>query len=457
MTATITTSPARERLRQAIAASEMATYVYSYPSKRAYRQVEPPRTLADVWVGYSGPINLYLHVPFCGYRCSFCTLFLTTDHTPELRDEYVAALRRQISVYGELLPDVEVVSVYIGGGTPTTLTPRQFDAVFGALHDSFPRFAPDAEVGVEGSPDTMTAETLAALLDLGVNRVSMGIQTLDEEELRRVGRGHTVGVIEQAVEAIARTGFDNVNYDLIYGLEGQTRETWLDSLSRTVDFGPQTLTLYPIVFRPLTAIAKKRARDQSAFLENESKYALYDESADYLHARGFRQDSFVRFTTLDHDGYQQEAADFSGVPLVGLGAGARSYANSVHYGTEFAVRKPGTLGIIAGFVDHEHRPDERVGLGFVLDGDEQRRRFCILQLSLGQLDPRAYARRFGDASSLASDFGEELDALAAEGCVERDGAGVLRLTRKGLKFSNVVATLFKSPAVAALEDAFVPA
>jgi oxygen-independent coproporphyrinogen-3 oxidase len=455
MSTASTTEPALHRLRVAIAASELPTYVYSYPSKRAYRQLGPGWTPERAWAGYEGPLNLYLHVPFCGRRCSFCTLFLTTDHTVDTRQAYVEALCRQIAMYGSLLPDVEVASVYVGGGTPTILERAQFRELFGALRAAFPRFASNAEIAVEGSPDTIAAENLACLRELGVDRISMGIQTLDPDELRLVGRSQMAAEVERAVADIQAAGFRNTNYDLIYGLEGQTRESWLRSLAGTIAFAPETITIYPIVFRPLTAIERRRARDADAFLANASKYALYDESVEFLGARGYHQDSFVRFTTLEGDGYQQEAADFSGVPLLGLGAGARSYSDRVHYGTEFAVRKSSTLAIIAGFVDHEHRPDAPVGLGFELDADEQRRRFCVLTLSLGRLDSAAYERRFPDAT--LGDFAEELEALEHEGCVRRDGAGGFELTRKGFKFSNVIGSLFTSPAVRALEDSYVPA
>lgn len=455
MSSATTTEATLARLQDAIAACELPTYVYSYPSKRAYRELRSELTIERIWSGYEGPLNLYLHVPFCGRRCSFCTLFLTTSHTGDTRQAYVEAVKRQIAMYGALLPDVEVSSVYVGGGTPTTLTPAQFEEVFGALRAAFPRYAEGAEVAVEGAPDTMTAETLASLRSLGVNRISMGVQTLDPDELRLVGRSHMAADVKRAVADIQAAGFRNANYDLIYGLEGQTRESWLRSLAGTTAFAPQTVTIYPIVFRPLTAIARRQARDRDAFLENASKYALYDESVDLLAEQGYRQDSFVRFTTLARDGYQQEVADFSGVPLLGLGAGARSYSHEVHYGTDFAVRKSSTLAIISGFVEHEHRPDAPVGLGFELDPEEQRRRFCILTLSLGRLDAFAYARRF--PGSRLDDFAAELDALEHEGCVRRDAGGSFDLTRKGFKFSNVIATLFASRAVKELEDAYVPA
>lgn len=445
---------ARARLRAAIAASELPNYVYSYPSKRAYRPIAPPRSVAEAWAGHQGALNLYLHVPFCGYRCSFCTLFLTPSHTPDLVSAYLAALQRQVRMYGGLLGGHEIASIYIGGGTPTTLSAAQFRELFASIRAAFPRIASDAEIAVEGSPDTMTREVVGALADLGVNRVSMGIQTLDPQELRRIGRPVTVAQISAAVEAIAGAGFANVNYDLIYGLEGQGRESWLRSLAGAAGFGPTTLTLYPVVVRPLAGIERQRDRNRAGFADDMGKYALYDESVAYLAARGFRQDSFVRFTTLAHDGYRQEAADFAGVPLLGLGAGARSYARDIHYGTDFAVGRRGSREIIDGFIAHDHRPDEPLGLGFVLDEDEQQRRACALGLMLGRLDPAAFARRFPGGG--LERFAPELVALRAEGCTTLAADGAHLLTATGFKYSNVIATLFRSPAVDALERSHVP-
>lgn len=447
-------SPAHARLRRAIADAELATYVYSYPSKRAYRALEPAPTVAEVWAGGPDAVNLYLHVPFCAYRCAFCTLFLTTSHSEDLVERYVDSAVRQVRMYGDLLGDRVVVSLYLGGGTPTTLTPAQLTRLFDAVGTAFPHFLPGAEVAVEGSPDTMTTGTLRCLRDLGVNRVSMGLQTLDADELRRVGRPYDMRTVHGAVAAIAAAGFENVNYDLIYGLEGQTPASWEASLLGTVAFGPQTITLYPVVFRPLTVIDRRRERGADRFAADASKYDLYDTSVELLAGAGYHQNSFVRFTTLGTDGYQQEAADFAGVPLLGLGAGARSYTDAVHYGTDFAVGRRSTTDIIDGFVGHDHRPGERLSLGFALSEDERMRRFCILTLALGRLDPAAFARRF--PGSDLGPFADELDALAAEGCTRTDGTGARCLTPRGFKYSNVIATLFRSAAVAELERAYVP-
>lgn len=451
----MTTAPtlAHRRLLDAIATSELPSYVYAYPSKRAYRRIEPAITIAEAWAGYRGPLNLYLHIPFCGYRCAFCTLFLTTGHPDELIERYVSSLQRQLAMYGELLDGCEIVSVYIGGGTPTTLPAARFEAIFDALHAAFPRFAAAAEIAVEGSPDTMRPELLAALRRLGVNRISMGIQTLDPDEARRAGRRYPIGRVYEAAQTIADAGFANVNYDLIFGLEGQTRETWLRSLDGTLGLGPDTITVYPIVFRPLTVIGRHQQRPGAAFLGNEQKYALYDETVDVLLAAGYRQNTFVRFSRRETDGLLQEVADFGGVPLLGLGAGSRSYSPRLHYSTDFAVGRASTLEIIEGFAGHRHDPAETPSIGFVMGPDESRRRYCILNLSLGRLDRGAYRRRFG---SDLDEWADQLDALFDADCARIADDGSIVLTRRGFKYSNVVATLFQSAAVRELEADYAP-
>jgi oxygen-independent coproporphyrinogen-3 oxidase len=444
----------RARLAQAIAACELPKYVYGYPSKRAYRAMDPPWTLARAWEGANGPLNLYVHVPFCGYRCSFCTLFLTTSHTPDMVQRYVDAVCRQIAVYGALMPQMEIVSLYLGGGTPTVLSPAQLEAIVQALHAAFSRWHADAEIGLEGSPDTMRPEILARARALGFNRISMGLQSLDPEEQRRVGRRYAPEAVDAAVAAIEAQGFANVNYDLIYGLEGQTPQTWHGSLRKTIGFNPRTITLYPVVARPLTAIEKRMSLQAERFLPNASKYALYDESVAVLTEHGYRQNSFVRFSTCEHDGLRQEAADFSGVPLLGLGAGSRSYTDAFHYSTDFAVGRRESLDIIEAFIAREPRPDDPVALGFPMVLDEQKRRFCVLALCLGGVEAPRYRARFGD--ELHADFGPELAALAAEGCTVVEADGSHRLTPKGFKYSNVIGDLFQSPAVTELEAQYVP-
>ena len=445
---------ARARLVSGIEKSDLPQYVYSYPSKRAYRHLAPNRTIERLWQNCPQTLNLYVHIPFCRYRCGFCTLFLLTAPADDVVQKYISALKRQIEMYGRLLGSAQIVSLYIGGGTPTLLPSSVFDDLFHTLRTAFPRWKDSAEISVEGTPETMQPELLRSLKDWSVNRISMGLQTLNDDERRAIGRQHNRETVDAAVRAIDCVGFDNVNYDLIYGLEGQTFESWLHSLRTTVEFCPCTITIYPVIFRKLATIAKRKEQWAARFPTNISKYAFYDKSVDFLLEHRFKQNTFVRFSTCQDDGLKQEVADFSGVPLLGLGAGSRSYNDAVHYGTDFAVHRDRSNAIIHEFTQCEHRPDRVPDVGFIMDDDERRRRFCILNLSLGQVESAAYSTRFG--RRIQDDFGEELDALQSEGCVRFEETGVYSLTRKGFRHSNIIATLFQSQRVTDLEQQYHP-
>ena len=334
----------QDNMRQKV----LPTYVYGYPSKRTYRSFPSPLKMDDVARAADGlsNINLYLHIPFCRYRCTYCTLFLTTRHTEELQQSYVDRLVEHINGFGKYFGDRTVDSIYFGGGTPTLLTERQFEQVFNALRASFPNTTEESEISVEGAPDCMSDSLLDTLNDLGVNRMSMGVQSMNTKELANSGRPYPVEQSRKSIDALM-SRFDHVSLDLIYGLRGQSRESWDSSLSEIMDYGPTTLSLYPVVVRPLTNISKTSTKDPDLFFSDEEKYEVYDENLAKLESKGYRQESFTRFTRLPKgDAYAQEASDFSGNPLIGFGAGARSYIGNYHFSTDYAVNRTVALDII---------------------------------------------------------------------------------------------------------------
>jgi len=447
-----TVASVQKWLQQRMAEEYLPNYVYSYPSKRAYRPFNPPLSQRQIWEGVeSASLNIYAHVPFCRYRCSFCTLFVTTMDSEILKQEYVDSLCRQTEMMGSIIECESVESIYIGGGTPTTLSPQQFEQLLGCMYEALPPLGPSAEVCVEGSPDTMTADLLGPLCDLGVTRISVGLQTLDDGELKGIGRPYTFETVERAIHNIRSIPFDSFNLDLIYGLSGQTMESWMRSLDTALAWEPTTLTLYPVVFRPLSVIEKQRHRH--TFATDTDKYSMYDSAVYRLRSLGYRQESLVRFTKAQtHSGYVQEHSDFSGNPLLGLGTSSRSYAHNVHYATEFPVRLGAANRAISEFASARHDPEEEVALGIVLDDEELLRRYLILNLSLGRLSVRKALEYYGARYHM---FVPHIEALTAEGlvCLTEDDA--IELTEMGFKYSSLVGDLFRSSNVAKLEELFV--
>ncbi|MCP3476093.1 radical SAM protein [Bradyrhizobium sp. CCGUVB1N3] len=443
-----------EFLRTKIEKKELPTYVYGYPSKRSYRVFPQPLRITDVveQASRSKQINIYIHIPFCRYRCTYCTLFLTTRNRQATQGAYVARLVEHIARYGEYFGDREVVSIYFGGGTPTLLTQHQFGELFAALDFAFPKRSRRCEITVEAAPDSFNNNLLDCLKALGVNRMSMGIQSMEPGELANCGRPYSVEIAKAAIEAVIKR-FSHVNLDLIYGLRGQSRDSWNFSLGRVLDYEPQTVSLYPVVVRPMTNILASKTNNPELFFSEAEKYEVYDQNAALMESKSYRQESFTRFTRITGDqAYRQEVSDFEGTPLLGLGAGARSYFGQYHYSTGYAVDRSTTSRIIKAFSDRPFDPEAIASHGIRLAPDELVRRYVLLGLTLSALSRKNYAALFGRV--LAVDFGEELKALESLRLVNLADGDVYQLTHKGFKYSSIMARMFYSNTMITLEEQY---
>ncbi|WP_445220067.1 coproporphyrinogen-III oxidase family protein [Bradyrhizobium sp. Pa8] len=441
-----------EFLRTKIEKKELPTYVYGYPSKRAYRAFPQPLRITDVveQANRSKQINIYIHIPFCRYRCTYCTLFLTTRNRAATQEAYVGRLVEHIARYGEYLGDREVVSIYFGGGTPTLLTQHQFGALFAVLDVAFPKRNRRCEITVEAAPDCFDNSLLDCLKTLGVNRMSMGIQSMVPGELAHSGRPYSIEIANAAIEALIER-FSHVNLDLIYGLRGQTRNSWIFSLGRALDYEPQTISLYPVVVRPMTNVATSKRLNPELFFSEAEKYEVYDQNVALMASKGYRQESFIRFTRITGDhAYRQEVSDFEGTPLLGLGAGARSYLGQYHYSTDYAVDWKVASRIINAFSDRPFDPKAIASHGIKLMPDDLARRYVLLGLTLSVLSRKNYAAIFG--RTLTDDFGEELKALESLQLINLADGDVCQLTQEGFKYSSILARMFYSNTMVTLEE-----
>ncbi|MCP3372750.1 coproporphyrinogen-III oxidase family protein [Bradyrhizobium cajani] len=442
-----------EFLRTKIENKELPTYVYGYPSKRAYRAFRQPLRIADVieQVNRSKQLNIYVHIPFCRYRCTYCTL-LTTRNRHGTQESYVGRLVEHIARYGEYFGDQEVVSIYFGGGTPTLLTKHQFGEIFAALDTAFPKRSRRCEITVEGAPDSFDNNLMDRLQALGVNRMSMGIQSMEPGELAHCGRPYSIEIAKAAIEALIKR-FSHVNLDLIYGLRGQTLNSWMLSLGRVLDYEPQTISLYPVVIRPMTNVITSKMCDPELFFSEAEKYEVYDQNVALMASKGYRQESFTRFTRMTGDhAYRQEMSDFEGTPLLGLGAGARSYLGQYHYSTDYAVDGRAASRIISAFSDRPFDSGAIASHGIKLTSEDVARRYALLGLTLSALSRKKYAAIFGRA--LADDFGEELKALESLQLVNLADDDVCQLTQKGFKYSSIIARMFYSDTMVSLEEQY---
>jgi oxygen-independent coproporphyrinogen-3 oxidase len=285
-------------------------------------------------------------------------------------------------------------------------------------------------ISVEASPETITAEKLDVLKASGVDRISMGIQSFVAAEASAIYRPQSPEVVRGALELLKSYAFPILNLDLIYGLPGQSVESWLYSLQEALKYEPEEIFLYPLYTRDHTIVKPERIS-----LEPDHRMACYIAARDLLMERGYVQSSMRRFARASAAGSGKKLLDYSCQEegMVGLGCGARSYTRGVHYASRYGVSRKATESIIADFVAQGRY--DTANYGIVLSLDEQNRRFILKAVLHSEgLSLADYATRFG--TELWEDH-PELSMLPLSGLASVED-GVLRLSSEGLAYSDSI-------------------
>ncbi|WFE40790.1 STM4012 family radical SAM protein [Micromonospora sp. WMMD998] len=407
-------------------------YLYAYPHKTSYRPLRPRPRLADVWRAEAREaLFLYLHVPFCEMRCGFCNLFTRANAPAEQVTAYLRQLRRQAGQVAEALGgDAGFARAAFGGGTPTYLTADELTELFAIATGPLGAGLPGVPLSVETSPATATPDRLAVLAAHGTTRVSIGVQSFLEVEARAAGRPQRRVEVEAALAAIRAARVPVLNIDLIYGIDGQTADTWRQSLDAALAWRPEELFLYPLYVRPLTGLGR-RAHARADW--DAERLALYRQAVETLGAAGYRQESMRQFRRADAptpDGPGYRCQDDG---MVGLGCGARSYTTALHYSFDYAVSVTQVRAVLDDYLARPTEDFAHAEFGFRLDGAEQRRRWLLTSLLRAEgVDAGAYRARFGRPPS--DDF-PQLGRLVERGWATDGG---LRLTAAGLARSDAV-------------------
>lgn len=411
--------------------SPYQSYTYAYPHKTAYRSLEPAVSLKDVWANDArDALFLYIHIPFCEMRCGFCNLFTTVNAPQSLEQAYLQTLERQALRVREALGDAKFARFAIGGGTPTYLKPSDLERLFVMAQNIYGIDLASTPTSVETSPATASADRLEVLKNYGVDRVSIGVQSFIESEVHSVGRTQDNAQVFEAFNTIRKANIPILNIDLIYGLAFQTPASWLQSLQTALEWQPEELFLYPLYVRPKTGLGNSQRSWDDARLE------LYRIGRDFLIANGYEQVSmrmFRRFSTPQTS--SSISYDCQNDGMVGLGCGARSYTQGLHYSSEYAVGQTGVREILHDFVQRPESSFDLASHGFGLDQLEQQRRFTIQSLlQVSGLDLHFYRSRFG--SDVFQDLPQLLELMPLEMATRNEN--VLKLTVLGLERSDAI-------------------
>ncbi|WP_455514097.1 radical SAM family heme chaperone HemW [Porphyromonas sp.] len=374
-------------------------------------------------------MNLYLHIPFCASRCSYCDFYKETKQDERLA--FLRALETELCSRRSELPEGALVEhIYLGGGTPSQLSIPELERLFDTIWRHYP-LASGGEITIECNPDDVTPDYARGLAQLPTNRVSMGVQSFHEADLRFLSRRHSADQVTAAVDALRREGLTNLSLDLIYGLPRQTEELWEANIARFLELDVPHLSAYHLIYEEGTALMRLLQAGKVQAVDEEASLRFFELLIQRLKAAGYEHYEISNFArpgcyAQHNTGYWQ------GVPYLGFGPSAHSYDGERRRSYNVASLRDYIAGMERGVRDYEEE----------LLGEQELQHEYILTRMRTQwgIVYTDYAERFGEPALSA--LRRAAAPYLAAGRLT-DTGGVLRLTEHGVFVSDgILADLF---------------
>ena len=387
-------------------------------------------------------ISLYIHIPFCQTKCPYCD-FNTYQGIEPLIEPYLEALALEIKLWGRTLERPVVNTIFFGGGTPSYIPTRQVRRVLEAVGDAF-RIAADVETTVEANPGDLNSPALAEFLEMGVNRLSIGVQSLDDDLLSLLGRRHSAIEAEKAYQLAKSAGFQKVNLDLMYGLPYQTMDQWQSTLDRVLDLAPPHLSIYCLTLEKGTPLARRVWEGELPEPDPDLAADMFDLARERLRKAGYHH---YEISNWSSPGQQclHNMAYWLNQPYLGVGAGAHSHLSGRRFWT---LKSPGQyVRSVHSWASEYSAPDQMLdeqylsGTGVVggvetIEPSLEMAETMFLGLRLlDGISMERFKGRFG--SDPDEVYGPQIRELEEDGLLEHSD-GVLRLTKRGCLLSNQV-------------------
>lgn len=374
------------------------------------------------------PRALYIHIPFCTNKCHYCD-FTSYVLKGQPVDQYLDALEQEMQRTVAELPPVQIDTVFIGGGTPTVLTPPQMERFLKAVRTYFP-LAPDVEFTMEANPGTTDIDKLSAMKAGGVNRISFGVQSFDNGLLERIGRIHSVDDVYRSLENARSVGFTNLSIDLMFGLPGQTVQHLADSVNRAMELGLPHYSIYSLKVEENTLFHKLYERNELPLPPEEEEFNMFMLLMDMLKSNGYEHYEISNFAKPGFES-RHNSTYWRNEPYYGLGAGAHGYANRIRH-----VNLKGITPYIDAASERLPRLEE-----LEVPEDEAMEDLMMVGLRLLEGVPASrFSAQFG-GQTLESKFGPVINKLMEDGLLESvktDEDTIYRLTDKGVLLGNEV-------------------
>ena len=414
--------------------------------------------------------SLYLHIPFCTHRCAYCD-FNTYAGQEAMIPAYVEALCKEIEFVGLLLPSPKgrgagggVHTIFFGGGTPSLLSPKQFESIFHSIRSNF-TLTDDAEITMEANPGTISYGNLLELRKIGINRISYGVQSANTEELRMLERAHDFFDVIEAVASARRAGFENLNLDLIYGLPEQTLSTWQTTVKRILDLHPEHISAYALTLEHGTPFGRWSSRGLLPLPDPDLAAEMYEWLSETLEEDGYVQyeiSNWAKEINNQRSGTQPGTHNLQpstpslacrhnlqywrGLPYLAFGAGAHGYSSGYRYSNVLRIKT--YIDRLTHYeLTHYQFPLSPATVNHhkqSLQDDMSEFMMIGLRLTREGVSESDFQERFGQ--SVCEIFGKEIDGLLNSGLIERflppngrrAGGEGIRLTERGRLLGNQV-------------------
>lgn len=369
-------------------------------------------------------IGIYIHIPFCKAKCYYCD-FNSFACRDELVPAYFSALKKEIASYGEKLKDVKIKTIFIGGGTPSAVDAQYIYEVLSFLHQEF---AVDnkAEISIETNPGTLTGEKLERYREVGINRLSIGLQAWQDAILEKLGRIHTSYEFEQTFTLARKVGFDNINVDLIFGIPGQTLEDWRQTLEKVTAFEPEHLSCYSLKIEEDTVFGDKLEKGELVPIDDDIDREMYGFCKEYLKYRGYGHYEISNFAKPGFK-CRHNLIYWSAEEYIGFGAGAHSFFQSARFNNIYDPKE---------YIDRlklDGKISENIEF---IDRKESMTEFMILGLRLVDgVRMEDFKNRFNE--DILNVYGSQIDKMLKKELLTVKG-GKIALTSLGLDYANQV-------------------
>lgn len=376
------------------------------------------------------PLELYIHIPFCLRKCAYCD-FLSNVQNEETIETYVLSLVDEILAHGserKYVSAYEVTTIFFGGGTPSILNASQIQRIFYALEKSF-KIAPDAEITIEANPGTVTIEKLEAYRACGVNRISFGLQSANNEELKLLGRIHTYEEFLESFRLARECGFENINVDLISAIPKQTLASWEETVRKVIELRPEHISAYSLIVEEGTPFANMYGEGcpgEQDLPSEEEERKIYYRTKEMLKDAGYNRYEISNYAKEGME-CKHNLGYWERKEYLGIGLGSASLINNVRYSNILDLSRYIKCAKHLDIIQEDIQ---------VLSTQEQMEEFMFLGL---RKMVGIYEQEFEECFGVDIDevYGKQLKKLILEDLIERKD-GWIRLTERGIDVSNYV-------------------